>query len=69
MYRAVLLFDRSFSLSFFFSSVKLVSADFVSADKETQVRSEDFGRDLSSVQTFLSKQVNISANYYALSMS
>ena len=31
---------------------------FFSADKETQVRSEDFGRDLSSVQTLLTKQVS-----------
>ena len=29
------------------------------ADKETQVRSDDYGRDLSSVQTLLTKQVNI----------
>lgn len=28
------------------------------ADKETQVRSDDYGRDLSSVQTLLTKQVN-----------
>jgi spectrin alpha len=28
------------------------------ADKETQVRSEDYGRDLSSVQTLLTKQVS-----------
>ena len=32
------------------------------ADKETQVRSEDYGRDLSSVQTFLTKQVGQSVN-------
>jgi spectrin alpha len=29
------------------------------ADKETQVRSEDYGRDLSSVQTLLTKQVSL----------
>lgn len=28
------------------------------ADKETHVRSEDYGRDLSSVQTLLTKQVS-----------
>lgn len=28
------------------------------ADKETQVRSDDYGRDLSSVQTLLTKQVS-----------
>lgn len=28
------------------------------ADKETQVRSDYYGRDLSSVQTLLTKQVN-----------
>lgn len=29
------------------------------ADKETQVRSDDYGRDLSSVQTLLTKQVTL----------
>ncbi|XP_059141379.1 spectrin alpha chain-like isoform X3 [Physella acuta] len=35
------------------------------ADKETQVRSEDYGRDLSSVQTFLTKQETFSAGLAA----
>ncbi|KAH9498945.1 hypothetical protein Btru_003975 [Bulinus truncatus] len=35
------------------------------ADKETQVRSEDYGRDLSSVQTFLTKQETFSAGLSA----
>jgi len=35
------------------------------ADKETQVRSEDYGRDLSSVQTFLTKQETFSAGLNA----
>ncbi|XP_035829060.1 spectrin alpha chain [Aplysia californica] len=35
------------------------------ADKETQVRSEDYGRDLSSVQTFLAKQETFSAGLSA----
>jgi len=29
------------------------------ADKEAHVRSEDYGRDLSSVQTLLTKQVRL----------
>lgn len=33
------------------------------ADKETQVRSDDYGRDLSSVQTLLTKQVNINHTF------
>ncbi|PVD22109.1 hypothetical protein C0Q70_17913 [Pomacea canaliculata] len=35
------------------------------ADKETQVRSEDFGRDLSSVQTLLTKQETFDAGLQA----
>ncbi|BFZ06026.1 hypothetical protein BsWGS_09066 [Bradybaena similaris] len=35
------------------------------ADKETQVKSEDYGRDLSSVQTFLTKQETFSAGIAA----
>ena len=37
------------------------------ADKETQVRSEDFGRDLSSVQTLLTKQVSSAKHMSCLS--
>lgn len=33
------------------------------ADKETQVRSDDYGRDLSSVQTLLTKQVRTTFRY------
>lgn len=36
------------------------------ADKETQVRSDDYGRDLSSVQTLLTKQVNYFTMYTRL---
>lgn len=36
----------------------------ISADKETQVRSDDYGRDLSSVQTLLTKQVNSYINIF-----
>ena len=35
------------------------------ADKETQVRSEDYGRDLSSVQTLLTKQETFDAGLQA----
>ena len=36
-----------------------------SADKETQVRSDDYGRDLSSVQTLLTKQETFDAGLQA----
>jgi len=35
------------------------------ADKETQVRSDDYGRDLSSVQTLLTKQETFDAGLQA----
>ena len=34
----------------------------VSADKESQVRSDEYGRDLSSVQTLLTKEVCLSVS-------
>ena len=48
------LFDNSAFLQFIWKTDVVESWI---ADKEAQVRSEDFGRDLSSVQTFLTKQV------------
>lgn len=38
---------------------------FVVADKETQIRSDDYGRDLSSVQTLLTKQETFDAGLQA----
>ncbi len=35
------------------------------ADKETQIRSDDYGRDLSSVQTLLTKQETFDAGLQA----
>ena len=37
----------------------------VSADKETQIRTDDYGRDLSSVQTLLTKQETFDAGLQA----
>lgn len=39
------------------------------ADKENHVRSEDFGRDLSSVQTLLTKQETFDAGKFAFHIS
>ncbi|KAK7505097.1 hypothetical protein BaRGS_00003667 [Batillaria attramentaria] len=44
---------------------KLGELESAAADKETQVRSEDFGRDLSSVQTLLTKQETFDAGLQA----
>jgi spectrin alpha len=38
------------------------------ADKENHVRSEDFGRDLSSVQTLLTKQETLHAGKITISL-
>ena len=38
---------------------------FFAADKETQIRSDDYGRDLSSVQTLLTKQETFDAGLQA----
>ena len=38
------------------------------ADKENHVRSEDFGRDLSSVQTLLTKQETFDAGMFLLNI-
>ena len=37
----------------------------ITADKETQIRSDDYGRDLSSVQTLLTKQETFDAGLQA----
>ena len=39
--------------------------DVLAADKETQIRSDDFGRDLSSVQNLLTKQETFDAGLQA----
>ncbi|GFR78865.1 spectrin alpha chain [Elysia marginata] len=60
--RKSLLNDNSAFLQFMW---KTDVVDSWIADKETQVRSEDYGRDLSSVQTFLTKQETFSAGLAA----
>ncbi|CAG5125562.1 unnamed protein product, partial [Candidula unifasciata] len=60
--RKVHLSDNSAFLQFMW---KTDVVDSWIADKETQVRSEDYGRDLSSVQTFLTKQETFSAGLAA----
>jgi len=60
--RKSLLADNSAFLQFMW---KTDVVDSWIADKETQVRSEDYGRDLSSVQTFLTKQETFSAGLNA----
>jgi spectrin alpha len=50
---------------FLFNLHLFFSLSLFSADKETQVRSEDFGRDLSSVQTLLTKQETFDAGLQA----
>ncbi|GFO16769.1 spectrin alpha chain [Plakobranchus ocellatus] len=60
--RKALLNDNSAFLQFMW---KTDVVDSWIADKETQVRSEDYGRDLSSVQTFLTKQETFSAGLAA----
>ncbi|XP_076436788.1 spectrin alpha chain-like isoform X4 [Babylonia areolata] len=56
------LLDNSAFLQFLW---KTDVVDSWIADKETQVRSEDFGRDLSSVQTLLTKQETFDAGLQA----
>lgn len=56
------LIDNSAFLQFMW---KTDVVDSWIADKETQVRSEDFGRDLSSVQTLLTKQETFDAGLQA----
>lgn len=60
--RKLALGDNSAFLQFMW---KTDVVDSWIADKETQVRSEDYGRDLSSVQTFLTKQETFSAGLAA----